>query len=382
MIKIEGKKYIAFYISSHGFGHLTRTLSIIEHMLYTTDYHIYVCTDHKQIDFAKVYLDGFKNKVIYSIQKTDVGLINKENSLEVDVERTNTEVQKLLAGYDSAAERECANLLNLDVKLIVSDITALAFLVSKKLSVPSVGIANFTWIDQYEGLGLDKEIIDKLKELYSCGGKFIMYDLSLPFKGAPPNAKIHTDYLISRPIDEDRIKRIRNDIKTLYSAKSKSSKKPDILYISLGKSAELPQIELQNFNGAVIYTEGVSFKEDSESSGSNFFLKLPADIKDSQSYIAAADLVIAKAGWSTTAECLVSHSYLALIERPTVDDDSNTIDMLVNRKLSLSISENNLLKLDFAKLKKEAISCIDKEKLLSVKNDVQKVCDEILKSIN
>ena len=44
--------YIGFYISSHGFGHMTRCLGIMENILNTTYYNLYIVCGKIQNDFA------------------------------------------------------------------------------------------------------------------------------------------------------------------------------------------------------------------------------------------------------------------------------------------------------------------------------------------
>ena len=81
------KKYLAFYASSHGFGHMTRCLAIIEELLETTDHLIYLASGVYQNSFARVYLARFGDRVTYRDIRTEVGLINKDNSLQVDIPR-------------------------------------------------------------------------------------------------------------------------------------------------------------------------------------------------------------------------------------------------------------------------------------------------------
>ncbi|MCA9766768.1 MAG: hypothetical protein KC455_10175, partial [Carnobacterium sp.] len=77
-------KLIAFYVSSHGFGHMTRSLAIIEELLEKTDYVIYLVCDKIQNEFAENYLNKYKDRMIYNNFCTDVGLINLPNTLEVN----------------------------------------------------------------------------------------------------------------------------------------------------------------------------------------------------------------------------------------------------------------------------------------------------------
>lgn len=58
-------RYLAFYASSHGFGHMTRCLAIIEELLETTDHRIYLASGAFQNSFARVYLARYGDRVTY-----------------------------------------------------------------------------------------------------------------------------------------------------------------------------------------------------------------------------------------------------------------------------------------------------------------------------
>ena len=76
--------YIALYISSHGFGHMTRCLAVVDYILKNSNYNIYIACDKNQNDFARIYLKDYSSRIIYKDILTDIGLINKKNSLELD----------------------------------------------------------------------------------------------------------------------------------------------------------------------------------------------------------------------------------------------------------------------------------------------------------
>lgn len=366
---------IAFYISSHGFGHLTRSLALIEDILKNTSKSLYICTGVPQVEFAKIYLDDYNHRIEYFEYKVDVGIVNKKNSLEVDVDATNKVVYEMLDSYTQASVSEANKLVEMNTKLIISDVSAFACLVGKKSGIKVVEIGNFTWTDQYISVGADKKIVEKFSEIYGYCDNFIAYDLSLDFVGADKDAVFRSDYLVSRPISEQRVAEIKEKYNTLY--KKKTGKEcNDYLYLSLGKSAELPQVAISNFKGVVFFTEGLEF--DQQSYPDILFVRLPNEIKDSQSFVATADLVIAKAGWSTSAEGVVAHSKTLLIERPGVDDDMNTINTLKNRKLASSLTTDEVINLDYKKLIKRANADIDIERLNKVQNDTHRVCEKLM----
>ena len=108
--------YIALYISSHGFGHMTRCLSLIENILKNTQYNIYIACGKKQNDFAKIYLSKYKSRIIYKNLVTDIGLINKVNSLEVDKEKLESKLVEFISSWDDIVNNEVEELKNLNIK--------------------------------------------------------------------------------------------------------------------------------------------------------------------------------------------------------------------------------------------------------------------------
>ena len=88
------KKCLAFYVSSHGFGHMTRCLAIMEELLETTDHLIYLASGAFQNSFARVYLARFGDRVTYRDIRTEVGLVNKDNSLQVDIPRSRARADR------------------------------------------------------------------------------------------------------------------------------------------------------------------------------------------------------------------------------------------------------------------------------------------------
>ena len=56
---------IGFYISSHGFGHLTRSLVIIKKLLEITDVLIYIGSADKTIRVRKSYLSEYNDRLLH-----------------------------------------------------------------------------------------------------------------------------------------------------------------------------------------------------------------------------------------------------------------------------------------------------------------------------
>lgn len=352
--------YIALYISSHGFGHMTRCLAIIENILNTSNYNLYIVCNKRQNDFARIYLAKYKDRIICKDLATDIGLVNKQNSLEVDKFLLQQQLLEFTLSWEDVVNNEYNFLKNLNIKCIVSDISPIGTLVGYKLQLPVVLITNFTWVEQYEYIGIDKSIIDKYRQAYSYVTKFIKYDLCSPISSV--NCKdINEVGFTCRDINLDKVEKIKQQ----YGK---------FILVTCGKSANLNTINIKNFNGTIFTTSGIEITCEEDCN----IVNLPIDTLDTQNYIAASEMVITKAGWGTIAEGIIGHTNLVLIERPSAKEDSFNIEELKKRNLAISINEEDLLDLDIEKLREKLKKEIDYDKLNSYENDAAKVAEIIL----
>ena len=352
--------YIALYISSHGFGHMTRCLSLIENILKNTEYKIYIACGKKQNDFARIYLSNYKSRIIYKDLVTDIGLVNKDNSLEVDKEKLENKLVEFVSSWDDVVNKEVEELRTLNIKSIVCDISPIGCLVGKKLNLQVTFISNFTWIEQYEHLGIDEVIINKFRTAYSYINKFIQYDLCLAKDYINAN-EVYKGGFVCREIDKGKVDKIK-------------AKYGNSIFITCGKSASLNCINIKNFSGTIFTTSGIDISTDKECN----VVKLPIDILDTQNYIVASDIVISKAGWGTIAEAILGHTNLVLIERPSAKEDTFNIEKIKENNLGISIKEEDLANIDIQEIKNRLNKSIDYNKLNSYKNNVEKVVDIIL----
>ena len=251
-------------------------------------------------------------------------------------------------------------LKSLNIKCIVSDISPIGTLVGNKLQLPVVLITNFTWVEQYEYIGIDESIIDKYRQAYSYVTKFIEYDLCLPISSV--NCQdVNEVGFTCRKIDFDKVEKIKQQY-------GKS------IMVTCGKSANLNTINIKNFKGTIFTTSGIDIDCEDDCNVVN----LPIDILDTHNYIAASDMVITKAGWGTIAEAVLGHTNIVLIERPSAKEDSFNIEKIKENKLGISISEKDLSTIDIQSLENKLKNNIDYEKLNTYKNDVHKIVELIL----
>ena len=320
-------KYFAFYASSHGFGHMTRCLAIIEELLETTDQLIYLASGAYQNSFARVYLARFGDRVTYRDIRTEVGLVNQPNSLQVDIPRLEHELTGFVADWDTVVAQEIAFLQTKPVACVNSDISVIGIQVGEQLGVRNIGIANFTWCEQYEFLGLSETIINRFREVYAKLDLLIEYDLMLPAPKLLVPRK-QTGF-ICRRFDTDRIAAIKEQ----YG--------PSI-FITCGKSANLNNIQIDNYKGTIFATSGINIT----ATGNATVVQLPIETFDTHNYLAASDIVIAKAGWGTISEAMLSKRNLVLIDREGVLEDTENIEELKRRGVAVSIKEADLARID------------------------------------
>ena len=306
---------------------MTLYLEIIEELLERTDHLIYLASGAFQNRFARIYLARFGYRVIYRDIRTEVGLINKDNSLQVDIPRLEHELTDFMADWDTAVAAEVDILRNLPVACVISDISAIGIQVGEQLGVRNIGIANFTWCEQYEFLGLSEILIDRFREVYAKLDILIEYDLMLPAPKLLVPRK-QTGF-ICRRFDSDRIA----VIKAQYGPS---------LFITCGKSASLVNIQIDNYDGTIFATSGINIT----ATGNATVVQLPIETFDTHNYLAASDIVIAKAGWGTISEALLSNRNLVLIDREGVLEDSENIEELKRRGVAVSIKESDLARID------------------------------------
>ena len=348
-------KWLAFYASSHGFGHMTRCLAIIEELLETTDHLIYLASGAFQNSFARVYLARFGDRVTYRDISTEVGLVNQPNSLQVDIPRLEHELIDFMAGWETVVAAEVAILRDLPVSCVIS---AIGILVGEQLGVRNIGIANFTWCEQYEFLGLSDTIIARFREVYAKLDLLIEYDLMLPTHDLDvPRKQVG---FICRRFDSDRIAAIKKQ----YG--------PSI-FITCGKSANLDTIQVDNYEGTIFATSGINITATANAT----VVHLPVETFDTHNYLAASDTIIAKAGWGTISEALLSKRNLVLIEREGVLEDTENIEELKRRGVAVSIKESNLARIDMQAINELIAENIVREHLDAYHNAMGDIIREL-----
>lgn len=129
---------IAFYISSHGFGHATREIEVINNI--PSQIEVEIITAVPQWLFDHSVYRPFE----YIHKSHDIGLFQIDSTTP-DIKKTLAMWNALLQEYDSIAKQEAERLLESNTSLVVGDISPMAVAAAKTAELPNVIIANFSW---------------------------------------------------------------------------------------------------------------------------------------------------------------------------------------------------------------------------------------------
>ena len=311
-------KVITFYISDHGFGHASRNIPIIRYILETNkDIRVIIKTGKAQGSFIKDLIGEFNGRVTYFFEAIDVGLVLKENSLDIDKDNLTEKVLEYLNSFKERIAKEIEFLRYYNVNLIISDIVPWIFKCSKKLNISSILISNFTWVEIYKE-HLSEEIVNEYIECYKLADKALFYELYMD------EMKEYFDNyeevsLCSREFNLVKADRIKNTFKR------------PIVYLSLGRSVNLiDEIDVSSLPYDFIVTDGIILK------GLNVYY-LDKETQNTHDYLLASDFIITKAGWGTISEALLARKKIALLSRDNVAEDRNTIKKLKDMGLAIEV---------------------------------------------
>jgi uncharacterized protein (TIGR00661 family) len=334
---------ICYYVSDHGWGHAARSIAVIRDLL-TRDPNIEVIV---KVDYALEFMRKSlpSERVNFERYHNDFGFFLKEGSLQVDRERTRRAIPQWLSEWNRFIENEKRYCAENDVTLIVSDIAPQPFVVARSLGIPGVAISNFTWHGIYENLFGETEEVSAIREAYEQADLVLVLPMAepkLPFK-----CQTEIGLVVRRPVQERR------------EVRAKLSVSPDacMIYTGLGmirsSSPTVPKVletarrDLSDTNQDVIFLIPAHLSCDGHQAQVRV---IPDNDTESQNYIAACDLVISKAGYSTVAEAIAGRVPMLLIERDEISEDNSTLQAIEALDIGRGISEEALLNGEFTEV--------------------------------
>ncbi|MDF2911580.1 MAG: hypothetical protein K0Q56_2461 [Sporolactobacillus laevolacticus] len=310
-------KIIAYYISDYGFGHATRSLAVIRSLCGQKGIRIIICHAFAY-DFINQSLAKWigTGKVKMRKISNDFGYVLHPHSLAPDRDQLTIKCRRFINELPSVVQREAEFLEDQQVNLVIGDIPPAPFKAARILSIPSIGLSNFTWFTAYRDLLSDADLC----HFYNCY-KDIDYFFALAGSNEPEWGRKgnKTFDFFSRSPHMEAVHKIRKSINP--------SGAQTIVFFGLGMKIDAGNLSAYKLWSSPNCVFLVSHNMNIE--GENIH-KIPADETESQNYIAASDVVISKPGWGTIAEAVSCHKPLILVTRDDMQEDKNTIHYLQN----------------------------------------------------
>lgn len=358
---------IAFYISDYGYGHVTRSITVIRGLLERfNELEIIVCHSFAY-DFLNMSIND--DRVLFRKTSTDVGYILNESTLELDHKKIKKMYDDYLNNRERKINKEYDFLITHQITHVFSDINPHAIEAASNANIESIGISNFLWSDVYINIVSEKKL-GVMRNAYSKMNYYMALEGNMNSLGSG-----YTYSHFSREVNDSEVKRIRAELKI--------SSSDTLIFYGLGMKIDhsyqlIEELPLWSSpNCKFIVSSHIKINHPN-------VYQIPITYTETQNYIAASDFTITKPGWSTVAEALNGNSRLLLIKRKSFKEDNKTLAFLaassfckvytLNDASSLYLSEKVIKEL------KDVISLKEKDNSINVLiDDIELILKGVIK---
>ncbi|AXR64557.1 glycosyltransferase family 1 [Leptospira mayottensis 200901122] len=185
---------ITYYVSGHGFGHISRSMEIILYLLRSfSELEIDLVTvREKFLTTLSLSEEDSKNLERLRVRKkvVDVGMIQKD-SLSIDIPATEENLKEFDLKKRYIQISEIDSCLDFETELIISDSASLPFMVADKIKIPSLFVGNFTWDFIYSGYAKESPIFERTAKVLYEEYYHATFGLLLPFACPAPSLADH-----------------------------------------------------------------------------------------------------------------------------------------------------------------------------------------------
>ncbi len=297
--RAERERFV-FAFTSHGFGHLSRTLRVLDAFL----------TRYPDVDATvcarapRSFIDRRLSRAV-DVREVDYepGTAQK-NCFEVDVGATIEAYRRFDSERPARLRDEERFLRSSGCRGLVADIPALPIRAARQVGVPSVGLSNFTWDWILEPL-LDASLVETVRADYGCGDLL----LGLPLgPGTGPFATVEAAPLVGP-----------TDAKTRHETLETCGISPDddrpLVLVCIGgwSATEWSPIRVSGCeNLRFVMVGDLPIETRARAVRLEDDIVVGVDVCD---LVAASDAVLTKPGYGICSECLVHRTPMVGIER-------------------------------------------------------------------
>jgi len=296
---------ILLALTSHGLGHLTRSLEIASE-LRSLDSRIefVVATTVPEARVAR----GLAPPFAYRPVDYEPGTLQR-SCFELDVTGTRAAYRRFVGEREERLEQEQRFLRASGCNAVLSDIPALPIRAGRALGLPAIGIANFTWDWILEPLLAGTEVADTTKILADDYAEGTL-QLRLPFgPDGSPFPRSEPAPLVSR-----RATLSPSEVRRRLRLPPKDERALVIVCPGGWEPSGWKAIRVPGCPGFRFVTVG-DLPISADAPLHALAHDLPAGIAFTD-LVAAADLVLAKPGYGIASECMAHQTAFVAIERP------------------------------------------------------------------
>ena len=294
---------IIYYISSHGYGHAARQQAVIKE-LSARGVAVYVRTATPE--------KFFKSAKHIHHQRYDIGMI-QHDALHFDIPASLQWMADFLSQQEALIQGEIDFIQQNDIRLIVSDMPAIACEIAWRVGLPSVVMTHFTWDWVYEHYTTDypqyQYVVDTIREQYAKATLSLQMQLPIPhpfemFANVEPT-----------PLIYNATTQTRAEVRAKFDIPEDM---PMILLSMGGHDWGDSNIRaLQSFTDVIFLVMPSAWGQVEDTP--KYFRQVPMGYADYHNLIAHADVVVGKAGGSTVAE-VIGHQTPMIYTLPNYEE--------------------------------------------------------------
>ncbi len=287
---------LAYYITSHGYGHAVRSCVICNCLSPETQ--LVVRTLLPQAFFKQELTRPF----IYAPRAFDCGCVQPDG-VTVDVERTIAAYKKIAEDNTAALAGEAQWLVDNRIDGIVSDIAPFAFEAARRAGVASVAASNFTWYDIYkeycEVVPDFFPYLEKIKTQYGMADLLLELERTIPIDYFKSRKRVGLVGRVGRVVRE----------KIIAAFGIVPGKRLGLIYTGTFGMDSMAWQKLEHFREWEFF--GIYPLPGNPAN----YHRFSKDEFRYQDLIASVDVMVAKVGYGVYAECLLNAAPLIYLPR-------------------------------------------------------------------
>ena len=335
---------IAYFVSSHGFGHAARTRTILEKLQSLAAVTVFSTTPHWF--WGNIAVDH----VSY---QADIGCI-QQGTLNIDELATRLAFRLFETGFQRRFEQLCLLHKKDPFDLIVTDIAPEPLRFAADLGLPSVLVANFTWVEIYRGMSSFEPDIPNLLQQYKLSTTTLI-----------PGFQTGMDW-VTNPVVVDAVAKHGQDIRKQLDPGSRYQR---LIYIDAGRwGTDIGWHNAIGFGDTLFIRIGPAIAE----LPSNV-LQLDFGVVNHSDLVRSVDVVVAKPGYGIVTECLANGTHWCCIPRDGFAEDDVLIRFSEELGNFSKADRRQLTSLDFSSVSiNEAASNIASDGASQISNLLSK----------